>query len=588
MNWPFHIAIRLEKIVLEAAQGLDGFGATFEPDVRPADARFGEFQANGVLPFAKRQGANPRELATRLVAALESGSTALAEAASLEIAGPGFINFKFAPTFFLDWLGHLRDRDTLAAAAKGPLADKVVAVDFSSPNTAKQMHVGHIRSTVIGEALSRLLEFQGARTLRDNHVGDWGTQFGILIMALRHFGIQLDPEAPDALGQLEDLYRQGSALTKDDPGKLEDARQELVKLQNGDHDNLALWEQINNISYNAFQAVYDQLGVRFDHVLGESFYRDKVDEVYAGLEAHGIAEESQGALVVFHPEHPRFKKQPFIVRKSDGASNYATTDLATILYRIREWQADDIIYVTDGRQQDHFQQLFLTAQKWIAQLDGVDAPSLRHVWFGTILGEDGKAIKTRSGDPIKLKDLLAEAVERSRKIVEDKNPDLPAEEREEVARLVGLGAVKYADLSQNRTNDYVFSWDKMLSLDGNTAPYLLYAVVRIRSIFRKAGLQPGEGEEAATAPETPEELALARQLLLFSAALEQAASDLRPHFLCTYLYELAGSFSSFYNADKVMVDEAATKSRRLLLCARTLTVLETGLSLLGIETLEKM
>ena len=588
MNWPLHISTRLKDILRDTASDLDGFDATFEPGVRPADARFGDYQANGILPFAKRQHANPRELAATLVDALKAGGAIPEQVATLEIAGPGFINFRFSATFLMDWLAHLQTRETLASGGQGPLAGKTVVIDFSSPNTAKQMHVGHIRSTVIGEALSRLMEFQGAKTLRDNHIGDWGTQFGILIMALRHFGIELDANAPDALEQLEDLYRKGSALTKEDPTKLNEARQELVKLQNADAENLQLWEEINTISYKAFQAVYDQLGVRFDHVLGESFYRDKVDEVYEGLQNHSIAEESEGALVVFHPEHPRFKKQPFIVRKSDGASNYATTDLATILYRIRDWQTDEIIYVTDGRQQDHFAQLFLTAQKWTAHIEDLDAPSLRHVWFGTILGEDGKAIKTRSGDPIKLKDLLAEAVERARKIVDEKNPDLDAEEREEVARLVGLGAVKYADLSQNRTNDYVFSWEKMLSLDGNTAPYLLYAVVRIRSIFRKAGLQPGQGEEAATATETPEELALARQLLHFSSALAQATSDLRPHFLCTYLYELAGTFSTFYNADKVMVDEPAVKARRLLLCSRTLTVLETGLSLLGIETLEKM
>ena len=588
MNWPFYIAKYLDNVIAKTARSLDAFDDSFESDLRPADARFGEFQANGVLPYAKRKGANPRELANQLVTALRTCDSALAEATNLEIAGPGFINFKFLPQFYLEWLSYLSNQGELEDAAKSPVANKVVAVDFSSPNTAKQMHVGHIRSTVIGEALCRLLEFQGAQIIRDNHVGDWGTQFGILIMALRHFNIELDSDAPDALEQLEDLYRRGSALTKDDDSKLEIARIELVKLQNGDSENLALWEQINAISYEAFQSIYDQLNVRFDHVLGESFYRDKVDEVYNGLVQHEIAQESEGALVVFHPEHARYKKQPFIVRKSDGASNYATTDLATILYRIREWKTDEVIYVTDGRQQDHFQQLFLTAEKWIRHLQDHKIPSLRHVWFGTILGEDGKAIKTRSGDPIKLKDLLAEAIERSRKIVEEKNPDLTSQEREEIARLVGLGAIKYADLSQNRTNDYVFSWDKMLSLDGNTAPYLLYAIVRIRSIFRKAGYKPGEGEEFATAPETSEELSLARQLLLFSSALEQATSDLRPHFLCTYLYELAGSFSTFYNSNKVVVEDSAVKARRLMLCARTLTVMEVGLSLLGIETLEKM
>jgi arginyl-tRNA synthetase len=588
MNWPFHIATHLDKKIQEAILTLNEFNEEFTANVHPADPRFGEFQANGVLSFAKKQGCNPRELATTLVDSLRSKNVFPATDLEMEIAGPGFINFHFNPGFYLDWLKHLQDKSSLKAAGNGPLRGAVVAVDFSSPNTAKQMHVGHIRSTVIGETLCRLLEFQGARTIRDNHVGDWGTQFGILIMAIHHFGMNLDTDAPDALEQLEGLYRKGSALTKEFPEQLEIARRELVKLQNGDKESLALWEQINSISYKAFQEIYDRLGVRFDHVLGESFYRDKVEDVYQGLEKSGIAEQSEGALVVFHPEHPRFKKQPFIVRKSDGASNYATTDLATILYRIKEWKAEEIIYVTDGRQQDHFEQLFLTANKWLQQLSGIDKAGLRHVWFGTILGEDGKAIKTRSGDPIKLKDLLTEAIDRARMIVEKKNPDLTTEERERIARIVGLGAVKYADLSQNRTSDYTFSWEKMLSLEGNTAPYLLYAVVRIHSIFRKLSLRPGEGEESASSPETVEEKALARQLLLFPSALEQATSDLRPHFICTYLYELAGTFSTFYNANKVMVDESHVRARRLLLCARTLTVLETGLDLLGIETLEKM
>jgi len=588
MNWPFHIASHLDKKIQEAILTLNEFNEEFTANVHPADPRFGEFQANGVLSFAKKQGCNPRELATTLVDSLRSKNVFPATDLEMEIAGPGFINFHFNPDFYLDWLKHLQDKSSLKAAGNGPLRGTVVAVDFSSPNTAKQMHVGHIRSTVIGETLCRLLEFQGARTIRDNHVGDWGTQFGILIMAIHHFGMNLDADAPDALERLEGLYRKGSALTKEFPEQLEIARRELVKLQNGDKESLALWEQINSISYKAFQEIYDRLGVRFDHVLGESFYRDKVEDVYQGLEKSGIAEQSEGALVVFHPEHPRFKKQPFIVRKSDGASNYATTDLATILYRIKEWKAEEIIYVTDGRQQDHFEQLFLTANKWLQQLSGIDKAGLRHVWFGTILGEDGKAIKTRSGDPIKLKDLLTEAIDRARMIVEKKNPDLTTEERQRIARIVGLGAVKYADLSQNRTSDYTFSWEKMLSLEGNTAPYLLYAVVRIHSIFRKLSLRPGEGEESASSPETVEEKALARQLLLFPSALEQATSDLRPHFICTYLYELAGTFSTFYNANKVMVYEPHVRARRLLLCARTLTVLETGLDLLGIETLEKM
>ena len=586
MKWPFHIATHLDKTIQKAVLTLKEFDKEFTANVNPADPRFGEFQANGVLPFAKKRGRNPRELAIILVESLRNifPETDL----EMEIAGPGFINFHFKKDFYLDWLKHLQDQSSLKTAGTGPFRGKVVTMDFSSPNTAKQMHVGHIRSTVIGETLCRLLEFQGARTIRDNHVGDWGTQFGILIMAIRHFRMNLEADTPDALEQLEDIYRKGSALTREFPEQLEVARKELVKLQNGDEESLTLWDQINSISYKAFQEIYDRLGVHFDHVLGESFYRDKVEDVYRDLEKLGIAEQSEGALVVFHPEHPRFKKQPFIIRKSDGASNYATTDLATILYRIKEWSVDEIIYVTDGRQQDHFEQLFLTANKWFKQLPSIKKPILRHVWFGTILGEDGKAIKTRSGDPIKLKDLLTEAIDRARIIVEKKNPDLDTNECDKIARVVGLGAVKYADLSQNRTSDYTFSWEKMLSLEGNTAPYLLYAVVRIHSIFRKLSIRPGQGEENASSPESNEEKALARQLLLFPSALEQATTDLRPHFICTYLYELAGTFSTFYNANKVMVEDSRVRARRLLLCARTLTVLETGLKLLGIETLEKM
>lgn len=588
MNWPFYIAEYLEETLTDIAHQLEEFGEDFSAEIRPADARFGEFQANGVLPYAKKHGANPRALGTKLLEALLSADTLPAEDVEIEIAGPGFLNLRFTPSFYHQWFGHLTDRDTLQKAACHAHVGKTIVVDFSSPNSAKQMHVGHIRSTVIGEALSRLLEYQGAKTHRDNHIGDWGTQFGILIMAIRHYEAKLDADAPDAIAQLEYLYRQGTMLTRDDPEKLEEARRELVKLQTGDPENLALWEKINEVSYADFQSIYDRLGVQFDHVLGESFYRDKVENICDELEKSGIAEESEGALVVFHPEHPRFNKQPFIIRKSDGASNYATTDLATIEYRLREWDANEMIYVTDGRQQDHFQQLFLTAEKWLNHHPDLSSPKLRHVWFGTILGEDGKAIKTRSGDPIKLRDLLNEAEQRALSIVEQKNPDLPEEERKHIARLVGLGAVKYADLSQNRTNDYTFSWEKMLSLEGNTAPYLLYAIVRIRSIFRKLELEPGQGEEEASPPDTPEECTLARQLLLFPSALEQSTADLRPHFLCTYLYELAVTFSTFYNANKVMVDDRPVKARRLQLCNRTLTVLETGLHILGIETLQKM
>ena len=328
-----------------------------------------------------------------------------------------------------------------------------------------------------------------------------------------------------------------------------------------------------------------------DVTLGESFYKDKVDRIYQELTSTRLAEESDGALVVWHDGHPRFARtskpsQPFIVRKKDGSSNYATTDLATLLYRVEHFHADECIYVTDGRQQDHFQQLFLTAQKWFDATRRC-LPALRHVWFGTILGEDGRAIKTKSGDPVRLKTLLQEAIERALAIVTQKNPTLPEEERRHIAQAVGIGALRYADLSQNRTLDYTFSWEKLLAFDGNTAPYLLYSVARIRSIFRKTAAEPANAAEPAPL-ETGTEIALARKLTAFPLALNQACEELRPHFLCTYLYELAGAYSTFNNADKVLVDAPPVRQRRLRLCARTEAVLATGLRLLGIEPLDRM
>ena len=315
---------------------------------------------------------------------------------------------------------------------------------------------------------------------------------------------------------------------------------------------------------SSFLKIYQLLDVCFDHSLGESFYRDKVDEVYSGLCNHEICQQDDGALVVFHPEHKRFAKQPFIIRKSDGASNYATTDLATLSYRQKEWRADQVIYVTDGRQRDHFEQLFLTASKWF-NADDKKLPKLDHVWFGTILGDDNKAIKTRDGQPIKLIDLLEEAMRRAAEMVQQKNAELPEDEVQKRAHIIGLGAVKYADLSQDRTLDYVFSWEKMLAMQGNTAPYLQYAVARIHSIFRKLNCKPTDSFTNARKPESEPERKLSRKLLFFPLVLKQATRELKPHFLCTYLFELATEFSSFYNQEKVMVDEEDTRNLRLLL-----------------------
>ena len=441
---------------------------------------------------------------------------------------------------------------------------------------------------VIGEAICRLLAFCGAEVIRDNHIGDWGTQFGKLIWGYKHL---LDATAlsNDPLEELERIYKAADAAAKADPAILDAVRGELVKLQSGDAENLALWHKIIAISASAFTEIYRLLDIHFDHQLGESFYNDKLPQVYSELTAAQLAAESQGALVVFHPEHPRFKTQPFIIRKSDGAANYASTDLATMLYRTEHFKADAIVILTDARQSDHFEQLWLTTQKWFAQTQRA-LPRFNHVSFGSILGEDGKAIKTRSGDPIKLKALLAEAIERAYVLVTAKAPELPEAERREISSAVGLGAIRYADLAQNRSSDYVFAWDKILSFEGNTAPYLLYAVTRVRSIFRKAGLDPADASatHGATPPESPAELALARKLTAFPTALQLTTAQLRPHFLCTYLYELAGEFSSFYAAEKVIVEDPAVRARRLLLCARTLLLLETGLHLLGLRTLARM
>jgi arginyl-tRNA synthetase len=459
-------------------------------------------------------------------------------------------------------------------------------VDFGSPNTAKQMHVGHIRSIVIGEAICRLLEFCGAKVVRDNHLGDWGTPYGKLFYAYKRF---LDEAAlaRDPLEELERLYKKADAVTKEDPQALEEARQELVRLQSGEPESVALWEQVNRISIDALESIYRRLDVRYDHYLGESFYRDKVDQVYRELTDLGIAEESEGALVVFHREHPRFATQPFIVRKSDGASNYASTDLATMLYRLEHFGADGVVIVTDARQSDHFEQLRLTSEKWFAAT-GRRMPQFEHVTFGTILGEDGKAIKTRTGDPIRLKALLDEAEERAYRVVQEKNPALPEADLRDIANAVGIGAIRYADLSQNRTSDYVFAWDKLLAFEGNTAPYLLYAAARIHSILRKLGPGDDAGPEEASAFATPEEIALARKLLAFVPALKLTAGSLRPHFLCLYLHELAGTFSSFYNANRVLVDDRAERARRLLLCRRTLLIVETSLKALGLRPLQRM
>jgi len=584
MHLAFDLIGELDAALRTAAAASPETGA-FEPGVRTSDPRHGDFQANGVLALAKKAGLPPRPVSERIVSALPA---AIREAFDVTVAGPGFINFSAKPALTLAWLQKHRTEADLAAAAAAAHRGETWVVDYSSPNAAKQMHVGHLRSAVIGEAICRLLAFTGATVVRDNHLGDWGTQYGKLIWAVKR---HLDETAlaREPLEEFERLYKLGNAAAEADPAVLDQARAELVRLQAGDPENLALWRRINAASLVAFQVIYDRLGIRFDHTLGESFYNDKLAGIYASLERAGVSSPSQGATVVAFPDHPRFKHQPMIIRKSDGAANYATTDLATIEYRVDHFHADHVLYVVDKRQHDHFEQLFLAARRWF-EVEGRPLPQMEHVEFGTVLGEDHKPLRTRTGDNIRLRDLLDEAVERAFILVSQKSPDFPEAERRRIAETVGVGSVQYADLAQNRSSDYLFSWDKMISLEGNTAAYLLYALARIRSIFRKQGLECGDpaAEAGADVFESPGEVALARRLLKFADAVRLATETLCPHFLSLYLYELAGEFSTFYNADKVIVPEAPVRARRLLLCARTLLVLETGLHLLGLRTLERM
>lgn len=568
-----------------------------DPKVMAAnDPRFGDYQTNIAMILAKQAKANPRQVAQQIIDKLEVADLC----APPEIAGAGFINFRLKPEALTARFAELSRDEHLGVPR--PAQPKKIVIDFSSPNVAKPMHIGHIRSTILGDALARIGEFLGHSTVRDNHIGDWGTQFGMLLVGWK---TMLNREALDAdpLTELERIYKAISPQC--DEGKPEfnpdvraAARAELVKLQNGDPENLAIWKEMIRLSQIQFEAVYSRLGIRFDVTLGESFYNPWLKDVVADLTKRGIAQESNGAMCVFSDHTVPEKEDPFLiqkdgqwvdipamVQKEDGAANYTTTDLATLDYRLREWSPDDIVYVTDGRQQHHFRQLFAIFNRW---KPGTKT-HLAHVWFGTILGNDGKPFKTRSGDTVKLSDLLDEAEERALKIVNEKNPSLPEEERREIAKIIGLGAVKYADLLPNRQTDYVFSWDKMLSLQGNTAPYLQNAYVRVRAIFRKAQ-ETGVvwQKDLGFVLTEPAELALAKKLCQFGEVVPQIMDDYRPNLLANYLYELASTYHSFFEACPVLKSEGATQSTRLALCDTTGRVLAKGLDLLGIRVPERM
>jgi arginyl-tRNA synthetase len=536
-----------------------------------ADPKFGDYQANGVMALAKRLGQNPRALAEKVIAELQLSDVSEPPT----VTGAGFINFRLTPSFVAKHIVAAADDERLGVPMVAK--PKTVIIDFSSPNVAKPMHVGHVRSTIIGDCLARVLRFLGHKVITDNHLGDWGTQFGMLIIGWKRFR---NDEAlqQDAIGELERLYK----YVNDHKELRDDAKAELVKLQQGDPENHAIWRKIIDLSIQEFAKTYQRLDVAFDHTLGESSYNPMLKDVVEELKRLNLARESEGAMGIFFEDNPELKNAPpLLVQKADGAFLYGTTDMATLKYRIDQWHPDEIIYVTDARQQLHFKQVFAAARKWWPQV-----PDLRHVYFGSILGEDGKPLKTRDGTPVKLADLLDEGEERALAVVTEKNPNLSPEERQQIARAVGIGAVKYADLSQNRTTNYIFSWPKMLAMNGNTAPYMQYAYVRVQSIFRKAG--EARADIAKVSLEHAAELDLAKHILRFPETLHAVVEDDKPNWLTGYLYDLTGKFSAFYENCPVLQSEEPTRSSRLLLCRLTADVIKRGLNLSGIEVIEQM
>ena len=552
-----------------------------------ADLRFGDYQSNVAMVLAKQRKMNPRQLAQDILARLD-----LAGLAAAEIAGPGFVNFRILPEAYAERAAALLRDERLGVPDLG--AGRTVVVDFSAPNVAKPMHVGHIRSTILGDSLCRIARFLGFTVIADNHIGDWGTQFG---MILHGWKTRLDAAALEAgpIAELVRVYREVNAAAKDDPAVMELCKAELVRLQAGEEENLAIWRRCIEVSRQGLEKIYDRLDVRFDHWLGESHYNGRLPGLVGELLDAGIARESQGAACVFSDGKQADAEDPFrvhkeggwtdnpaIIRKADGGFLYATTDLATLEYRVKDWRADAIWYVVGVPQTLHFRQIFAIAERWGLRGD------FRHIAFGSILGEDRKLMKTRSGENVGLIEVLEEAVERAARVIAGKNPDLPEAEAAEVAEIVGIGAVKFAELSQNRLTDYVFAWDRMLALQGDTAPYLQYSNVRIRSIFRK--LEGPFDAAAVTSLVLGEdaEIHLARLHVRFGEILPGVLEDFRPNLLANYLLELARAFHAFFEACPVLKAAEEQRLSRLALCDLTSRILTTGLGLLGIRCPERM
>ncbi len=563
---------------LEAAGAPAGSPAAVR---QSAKAQFGDYQANGVMGVAKRLGTNPREFAQKVLDVLDLDGIA----SKTEIAGPGFINIFLSEEF-------------LAKQAEAALADERLDVakeqqqnivaDYSAPNVAKEMHVGHLRSTIIGDAVVRTLEFLGHNVTRANHIGDWGTQFGMLIANLER--IQKEKgEVSMELSDLEGFYRESKKLYDEDEEFAVTARGYVVKLQGGDEFCAEMWKKLVDVTMVQNQRNYDRLNVSLtrDNVMGESMYNSMLAPIVADLQKQGLAVESDGAQVVYLDEYKNKDGEPMgvIVQKRDGGFLYTTTDIACAKYRFEELNADRVLYFIDSRQHQHLMQAWTIVRKAGYIPESV---SLEHHAFGMMLGKDGRPFKTRAGGTVRLADLLDEAEQRATTLIEEKNKDLSAEEKAKIATTVAMAAVKYSDLSKHRTTDYIFDWDNMLAFEGNTAPYMQYAYTRVASIFSKAGLSMDEltGEVKIT---DEKEKALVSKLMQFEEAVQAVASEGQPHLMCAYLFELAGQFSSFYEACPILNNEdEAVKQSRLKLAALTAKTIKQGLDLLGIETLERM
>ncbi|MEB0787335.1 arginine--tRNA ligase [Citrobacter portucalensis] len=559
-----------------------GAPADCEPQVRQsAKVQFGDYQANGMMVVAKKLGMAPRQLAEQVLTHLDLNGIA----SKVEIAGPGFINIFLDPAFLAQHVQQALASDRLGVTQP---AKQTVVVDYSAPNVAKEMHVGHLRSTIIGDAAVRTLEFLGHNVIRANHVGDWGTQFGMLIAWLEKQ--QQENAGEMALADLEGFYRDAKKHYDEDEAFAERARSYVVKLQGGDEYFREMWRKLVDITMSQNQLTYDRLNVTLtrDDVMGESLYNPMLPGIVADLKAKGLAVESEGATVVFLDEYKNKEGEPMgvIIQKKDGGYLYTTTDIACAKYRYETLHADRVLYYIDSRQHQHLMQAWTIVRKAGYVPDSVP---LEHHMFGMMLGKDGKPFKTRAGGTVKLADLLDEALERARRLVAEKNPDMPADELEKLANAVGIGAVKYADLSKNRTTDYIFDWDNMLAFEGNTAPYMQYAYTRVLSVFRKADIDESALANAQVVISEDREAQLAARLLQFEETLTVVAREGTPHVMCAYLYDVAGLFSGFYEHCPILsAENEEIRNSRLKLAQLTAKTLKLGLDTLGIETVERM